>query len=306
MNLFTNVATLIYYYFSKWAEKRYGNLTDPATGEKLTERNEKFEIKKMLELPWTFWLVILFSLFETSTAIVYSANATELAQERFNISAVTAGWYSALSQYLGFFLVPLLGIFIDILGQRLSVMLVCGIGMLISMCLAAWGPTIGGTAASFGVYAFAVSLGPTVIIDSIRTSMRYQEVFGSAYAIKIAGNNVMTIIVGIASGLIQDQDNNSYDRVVRGYVFLSAASVVAALVIFIMGFHSPELGRLQWSRKRRIANGHAIVELREKYEQPENARHNRKISICCFGLLIFMIIFSWGWYFWGLATGHSD
>lgn len=48
------------------------------------------------------------------------------------------------------------------------------------VCLAAWGPTVGGTAASFGVYAFALSLGPTVIIDSIRTSMWYQEVFGSA------------------------------------------------------------------------------------------------------------------------------
>lgn len=49
-----------------------------------------------------------------------------------------------------------------------------------TVCLAAWGPTISGTAASFGVYAFALSLGPTVIIDSIRTSMWYQEVFGSA------------------------------------------------------------------------------------------------------------------------------
>lgn len=48
------------------------------------------------------------------------------------------------------------------------------------MCLAAWGPSVGGTAASFGVYAFALSLGPTVIIDSIRTSMWHQEVFGSA------------------------------------------------------------------------------------------------------------------------------
>lgn len=180
MNLFTNVATYVFYLFNRWSEKRYGNLTDPATGERLTEKNKKFEFRKMLELPWPFWLVVLFSMFETSTAIVFSQNATELAQQRFNVSAVTAGWYSAMSQYLGFFLVPILGVFIDVLGHRLSIMLVCGTGVLISMCLAAWGPTTSGTAASFGVYAFSLSLGPTVIIDSIRTSMWYQEVFGSA------------------------------------------------------------------------------------------------------------------------------
>lgn len=49
-----------------------------------------------------------------------------------------------------------------------------------TVCLAAWGPSVGGTAASFGVYAFSLSLGPTSIIDSIRTSMWHQEVFGSA------------------------------------------------------------------------------------------------------------------------------
>lgn len=132
MNLFTNVATYVFYLFNKWSEKRYGNHTDPATGERLTEKNKKFEIKKMLELPWPFWLVCLFSLFQTSTAIVFSQNATELAQQRFNVSAVTAGWYSAMSQYLGFFLVPVLGVFIDILGHRLSVMLVCGTGVFLA------------------------------------------------------------------------------------------------------------------------------------------------------------------------------
>lgn len=132
MNLFTNVATYVFYLFNKWSEKRYGNHTDPATGERLTEKNKKFEIKKMLELPWPFWLVCLFSLFQTSTAVVFSQNATELAQQRFNVSAVTAGWYSAMSQYLGFFLVPILGVFIDILGHRLSVMLVCGTGVFLA------------------------------------------------------------------------------------------------------------------------------------------------------------------------------
>lgn len=305
MNLFTNITTLIFYYFNKWSEKRYGNLTDPATGELLTEKNKKFEFKKMLELPWTFWSVIAFSIFETSTAIVFSANATELAQQRFNVSAVTAGWYSALSQYMGFFLVPMLGVFLDVLGHRLSVMLVCGSGVLIAMCLAAWGPTQSGTAASFGVYAFAWSLGPTVIVDSIRTAMWYQEVFGTAYGIKIAVNNCVNIIVSIITGVIQDQDNNSYDRVVVVYVFLSAGSVLVAIVNFYVGYVKPDLGRLQWSRKERIRKGAVIRELKEKFEENERGGRNRKISLGCFGAMLFLTLGAWVAYFWGIAEGGS-
>lgn len=50
-----------------------------------------------------------------------------------------------------------------------------------------------GTAASFGIYAIAVSLGPTSIIDSIRTTLWHQSVFGSAYALKVTMNNAYAI-----------------------------------------------------------------------------------------------------------------
>lgn len=305
MNLFTNVVTVVFYFFSKWSEKRYGNMTDPATGEKLREKNKKFEFKKTLQLPWPFWLVIAFTMFQTSTAIIFSANATELAQQRFNVSAVTAGWYSALSQNLGFFLVPVLGVFIDFFGQRLSVMLACGTGMLISMVLAAWGPSVSGTAASFGVYAVALSLGPTCIVDLIRTSMWYSEVFGTAYAIKITINNCMNIIVAIVTGVIQDRDNDSYDRVVIVYVFLAAGSVLVALGIFGLSFALPELGRFQWSRKQRLQRGDTILELKERYEAEDRGKRNAKISLTCFGGMLLLILGAWAAYFWGLAQGGS-
>jgi len=67
----------------------------------------------------------------------------------------------------------------------------CGIGVFVAMALVNWATTTQGTAAAFGIYAFAYSFGPTVIIDSIRTSMWHQEVFGSAYAVKITTNNAL-------------------------------------------------------------------------------------------------------------------
>lgn len=75
---------------------------------------------KVARMPWPFWCILLFSLFATSTSIVFKQNATELAEQRFKVSAVTAGWYAALTQYAGFFIVPLVAVFIDFYGQRIT------------------------------------------------------------------------------------------------------------------------------------------------------------------------------------------
>lgn len=121
MNLFTNAATVIFWFFNRYCNIHYRGRQDTATKEVLTEKNKKFELQKMFQLPWMFWAVMAFSLFQTTTASVFGQNATELAEKRFNVDSITAGWYSSLSQYAGFFLVPCLGVFIDVLGNRASV-----------------------------------------------------------------------------------------------------------------------------------------------------------------------------------------
>lgn len=138
MNLFTNAATVLFWYFSRYCNKHYIGRKDAATNETLTEKNKNFEFKKLFQLPWTYWVIMSFSLFQSSAAIVFSQNSTELAEKRFNVDSIKAGWYSALSQYsgkliphsllhaeaniiTGFFLVPCLGVFIDILGNRATI-----------------------------------------------------------------------------------------------------------------------------------------------------------------------------------------
>lgn len=71
----------------------------------------------------------------------------------------------------------------------MTIVCVCGIGMLLCMCLVNFADTAAGTAASFGIYAVAVSLGPVSIIDSIRAVLYHQSVFGSAYSLKVTMNN---------------------------------------------------------------------------------------------------------------------
>ncbi|THW12459.1 major facilitator superfamily transporter [Aureobasidium pullulans] len=304
MNIFTNLATILLFFLVRFCEKRYTSIADPATGEKLTEKNKKVDFKKVLEMPWPFWCMIAFTIFQTTTANVFSQNATELAEQRFNADSITAGWYTAVLQYAGFFFVPLLGVFIDIFGQRVSAMVVCGAGCFLSMALVCWAPSIKGTAAAFGIYAFAFSLGPTVIIDGIRTSMWHQGAFGTAYGIKVTINNAMSCIIRILTGVIQDADNNSYHRVVRVYAFFGCASLVVSLAILTLSFLSPDLGRLQWSRKKRVAMGAFIQERLQRFETVTKQR-NKRISVACFGFTMLVMLGGWTAYFWGVATGNN-
>lgn len=305
MNLFTNAMTGGFYWFTKEAHRRFHGVKDPATGEMLTEKGKRFELRKVLELPWSFWCVQLFSLFETSAAIVFLQNATELAEQRFGTNSVTAAWYSATMQYAGFFIVPLLGIFLDLFGNRISVLVFCGFGMLTAMLLVTFANTQTGTAASFGIFAFAYCFGPATIIDSIRTSLWDHSVFGTAYSLKITMNNAMNIIIRIITGAIQDRDNNSYDHVTIVYVILAGCSCLVSILLTAIAWKSVDLRHLQWPRKLRIARGDTLLERKHRFYE-ENGPRNKRISIACFATCMLLILGSWCAYFWGIATGNND
>lgn len=175
---------------------------------------------------------------------------------------------------------PCIGVFIDFYGSRLTLckyfqvpkhhllteksVAICGGGVFLAMALVNWAPTEQGTAAAFGIYAVAFSLGPTLIIDSLRTAIWHQSVFGSAYAIKITMNNAyvpprcsvipischtmrarltsdsINIIVRIVTGVLQDKSpaSNEYKKVTPVYVFLSLMSFVVALSMISIFFTS--------------------------------------------------------------------
>ncbi|EPS26850.1 hypothetical protein PDE_01790 [Penicillium oxalicum 114-2] len=306
MNLFTNAATAAFWVFSRYCHRHFSGRQDTATDELLTEKNKKFEIAKIFQLPWTFWAVLAFSLFQSSTALTFNQNATELAEHRFEIGAIKAGWYSALSQYAGFFLVPCLGVFIDILGHRATFLFICGLCLLLSMVLLNFTPTTTGTGVSFGIYAIALSLGPTSIIDSIRTTLWHQSVFGSAYSLKVTMNNAMNIIVRIITGALQDADDNSYRRVVHVYLFLSAAATVVGALIFVGTFMTDQLGLLQWSRKKRLISGAEIIQALKEQSLVIDAKRTQRISIGCFTTFVLLVVGGWVAYIWGAITGNNS
>jgi hypothetical protein len=82
MSLFTALITVIFYFFTRIANRIFTSINDPATGEKLTEKNKKFEIRKVLQLPWIFWCILAFALLETSTAVVFTQKTPPSWQSR--------------------------------------------------------------------------------------------------------------------------------------------------------------------------------------------------------------------------------
>jgi hypothetical protein len=58
MNIFTNIMTGVFYWFTRVANRKFCSIDDLATDEKLTEKNKKFELRKDLELPRVFWCMV--------------------------------------------------------------------------------------------------------------------------------------------------------------------------------------------------------------------------------------------------------
>lgn len=114
----------------------------------------------------------------------------------------------------------------------------------------------------------------------------------------------MNIIVRVITGVIQDADNNSYDRVTIVYVVLAGLSVVVSLALAVLTWRSADIGHLQWSRKSRIARGDILLDRKAKF-YGEEAPMNRKASKIFFGCLVLLVLGSWCGYFWGVVTGNN-
>jgi EamA domain-containing membrane protein RarD len=128
-------------------------------------------------------------------------------------------------------------------------------------------------------------------------------------------NNAMNIIVSIITGVLQDRSpaSNPYLKVTPVYVVLSVLSLVVSLVLVSLFLFSKtsskfrslevDIGRLQWTRKRRLRNGEAINERRQVVDDGVKMRKTSKV---CFCVLVLLVLGSWVAYFWGVATGNND
>ena len=122
---------------------------------------------------------------------------------------------------------------------------------------------------------------------------------------EVANRFSMNIIVRVITSVLQDADNDSYDRVVIVYAVLGGLSVFVSFCLVGLSYATVDLGHLQWTRKQRLARVEILVARRERFMTSARSR-NKKVSMGLFVACMMLVAGSWAAYFWGVATGNNN
>ncbi|KAJ3751408.1 MFS general substrate transporter [Lentinula detonsa] len=226
--LFSVICAVAVYFLDKWLISKY-EVTDHTDGATMKShiRRGVFSLKAVRELPVTFWIVVLFSVFENAGVQSFVSISTQFAQQRLKKGAVIGGWVSSFYLLLPACLTPVLGIIIDLYGQRVSFLLVSALMFLISMLLLKFSHTVPTFIAAYVFYALAQCVTPAPQVEIIRSIIADPQWFATAFAIKKSVVQASIVIITTAAGKLQDDTaNDSLDPAVTlwlVYAFICTA-----------------------------------------------------------------------------------
>ncbi|KAH7053148.1 major facilitator superfamily domain-containing protein [Macrophomina phaseolina] len=265
-------------FFVRACRKKHAAVADPATGERLLERTGRFEPRRLVELPWTFWCVVGYHVFQTTTLLTFAMNLTELVEDRFSVPPRTAGWVSGVVIGGNFMLIPAFGALIDRLGQRLSLMAAIGLSMTVGMALLRFDAGKPATAVALAFVSLAIC--PTILVayDATRSSLWHQELYGTANAVKVSTGFATSLVVRVGIGILQDRNGGSYRNVLSVYLALAVGAVLSAAAMILGSVVTLDLGRFQWSKEKRAALGHLIA-ARTKVEDERLVAGKNRLNV---------------------------
>ncbi|KAG0706224.1 MFS general substrate transporter [Suillus ampliporus] len=181
------------------------------------------------QMPFTFWIVILFATFENAGVQSFVSISTQFAQQRLKKGAVVGGWVSSFYLLLPIGLTPLEGVFIDAYGHRVTILFLSGCMFLISMLLLRFSQTMPTFVCAYVFYAFAQSFTPAPQVEILRSIIPDPHYYATAFAIKksiIQGSIV--IIVTVAGKLQGLSPTNSLESAVTIWLVYAFACVLVS------------------------------------------------------------------------------
>ncbi|KAI5122677.1 hypothetical protein M0805_007937 [Coniferiporia weirii] len=236
ISLFSLLCAISVVFLDKWICKNY-QVTDQTDGHTLKNHTRRgvFSIKAIRHLPLTFWMVVLFAIFENAGVQSFVSISTQFAQQRLKKGAVIGGWVSSFYLLLPACLTPFLGIFIDVYGQRVTFLFVSGLTFLISMLLLKFSHTVPTFVAAYVFYAISQCVTPAPQVEIVRSVIADPQWFATAFAIKKSVVQASIVIITTAAGKLQDDTpSDSLDNAVTLwliYAFISVAISGALLVV---------------------------------------------------------------------------
>ncbi|KAF9058999.1 MFS general substrate transporter [Rhodocollybia butyracea] len=203
--LFSVICAVLVYFLDKWLVVNY-QVTDHTDGSAMKSHTRRgvFSLKAVKELPVTFWIVVLFSIFENAGVQSFVSISTQFAQQRLKKGAVIGGWVSSFYLLLPACLTPVLGLVIDLYGGRVSFLLVSALMFLISMLLLKFSHSVPAFVAAYVFYAFAQCVTPAPQVEIIRSIIADPQWFATAFAIKKSVVQASIVIITTAAGKLQD------------------------------------------------------------------------------------------------------
>ncbi|KAL5520380.1 hypothetical protein ACEPAG_9604 [Sanghuangporus baumii] len=234
--LFSVLCAVAVIFLDKWLCRKY-EVTDQTDGQSLKSHTRRgvFSIKAIRHLPLTFWIVVLFAIFENAGVQSFVSISTQFAQQRLKKGAIIGGWVSSFYLLLPACLTPFLGIFIDVYGQRVTFLFASGLTFLISMLLLKFSHSVPAFVAAYIFYAMSQCVTPAPQVEIVRSVISDPQWFATAFAIKKSVVQASIVIITTAAGKLQDDTpSDSLDGAVTLwliYAFLSVAISGTLLVI---------------------------------------------------------------------------
>ncbi|KLO17736.1 MFS general substrate transporter [Schizopora paradoxa] len=234
--LFSVICAVLVFFLDRWLRSRY-EVTDHTDGLQLKSHTRRgvFSIKAIRHLPVTFWIVVLFAVFENAGVQSFVSISTQFAQQRLKKGAVIGGWVSSFYLLLPACLTPFLGIFIDVYGQRVTFLFISGLTFLISMLLLKFSHSVPSFVAAYVFYALSQCVTPAPQVEIVRSVIADPQWFATAFAIKKSVVQASIVIITTAAGKLQDDtSSDSLDNAVTLwliYAFISVA--ISGWLLFV-------------------------------------------------------------------------
>ncbi|KAI8086267.1 major facilitator superfamily domain-containing protein [Halteromyces radiatus] len=188
-----------------------------------------FHWRSVLKFPALYWLIILIEFLYAAVWSSFQTISTEFINLHFHTTENLAGYQASASQVVPIVATPLLGIFMDVIGLRIIVLLGSAIFLILSTVLLGW--TYVNAVVGMVFYSFSLALGPIAMITSIGMILP-SDYIGTGLGIYKSSNNIGTTILDIVVGVVQDNTaNQAYTGVM--ILFLCLACVGFLLISFL-------------------------------------------------------------------------
>ncbi|KAJ3479652.1 hypothetical protein NLI96_g8903 [Meripilus lineatus] len=241
--LFSFICAITVFFLDRYLRNRY-DVTDQTSGRRHVGASKAgvFNLKAIRHLPMSFWLVVLFAIFENAGVQSFVSISTQFAQQRLKKGAVIGGWVSSFYLLLPACLTPFLGIYIDFFGQRIGFLFLSGLTFLISMLLLKFSHTVPSFVAAYVFYALSQSVTPAPQVEIIRSIIPDPQYFATGFAIKKSVVQASIVIITTAAGKLQDDtSNNSLDPAVTLWLVYAFLSVLISGILLSLSYLTPTM-----------------------------------------------------------------